>query len=336
MPVDDASTETGTPASPASRSAAARRSAAGSAAKPYDGTCRKAAPSSQEAAPRSARRRPRGRGTWCARRRRRRARRSSRSARAAAPARPRHGRPARRTARPPAGSAPTQPMNRAGTAPAPRRANAATFAALPPLVRWITAGLSVPCLASPRLGLPLVPRPARRARPPRPQRGRRRRRAHRGRPGRGQPRCPHRPIRSPSREPRRVERRDDALAVRRQGLRPCRRAAGRRRTGRRRGRAARVSRLTCCSTGPRMQNRSTISSGTKAVCVLPACPCSVVVVALPPGDVVGQRGRHRVRRCRTGPRCRRRGCRPCRRTSGTGRACARGRRRRRPARRRRS
>ena len=39
-------------------------------------------------------------------------------------------------------------MNRAGTAPGTAaRANAATFAALPPLVRWITAGLSVPCLA---------------------------------------------------------------------------------------------------------------------------------------------------------------------------------------------
>jgi hypothetical protein len=46
----------------------------------------------------------------------------------------------------PARSAPTQPMNLAGTA---ARANAATFAALPPRVRWMTARLSVACLAGP-------------------------------------------------------------------------------------------------------------------------------------------------------------------------------------------
>ena len=62
----------------------------------------------------------------------------------------------------------------------------------------------------------------------------------------------------------------------------------------------------------------------------------VVVVALPAGDVVGQRLRHAGVACRSGRRCRRRGCRPCRRTSGTGPAGAPGRPRRTRARPRRS
>ena len=36
-----------------------------------------------------------------------------------------------------------------------------------------------------------------------------------------------------------------------------------------------ASRRTCSSTGPRMQKRSTISSGTKSACVFPARPCSL-------------------------------------------------------------
>ena len=46
--------------------------------------------------------------------------------------------------------------------------------------------------------------------------------------------------------------------------RPCRRAAGRWRTGRRRASGARASRSRWASTGPRMQKRSTISSGTNS------------------------------------------------------------------------
>src|ERR1700722_5471901 len=148
MPTDDASTETGTPAPPASATSRSTADAAGSAAKPYDGTCRKAAPASQED------------GTTAS---------SAAAARSGylvrspspspsptiVPVRPRR---CTRTSTPrpassahsmsPAGSAPTQPMNRAGTALGDAAdANAATFAALPPLVRWMTAGLSVACLA---------------------------------------------------------------------------------------------------------------------------------------------------------------------------------------------
>ena len=73
---------------------------------------------------------------------------------------------------------------------------------------------------------------------------------------------------------------------------------------------------------PRTQKRSTISSGTNVGVRVAGPAVLVVVVALAALDVVGQRLRaRRAVGAVAARRCRRRGCRPCRRTSGTGRAC---------------
>ena len=93
-----------------------------------------------------------------------------------------------------------------------------------------------------------------------------------------------------------------------------------------------VSFATWAARSPRTQKRSTISSGTNSRVRVPGAAVVRVVVALARRDVVGERGGHLAVGCRSARRSRRRGCRPCRRTSGTGRARGRCRRPRRPAR----
>ncbi len=134
------------PACPACWMSLSTEAPAGSAAKQYDGTWRTAADSSQSPGT-SFRSAAAARSGYIVRSP------SESTSTTIVPVRPRR---CTRTSTPrpvsslasasPTGSSPTQPMNRAGTS---ALANAATLAALPPRVRRMTAGLSVPCLAGP-------------------------------------------------------------------------------------------------------------------------------------------------------------------------------------------